>query len=257
MEKNKKIYTIIFIIAVIYIIIFFVFFFNKKKNNKVNNYINLAVGNDALFVYKNKEWRNITTSNRATYNWYLYDIYDEFEQLGKYYLIYSGVWNLIDDDKNKVNLDFANKLGISSDFKYNVKSFNKKNNGIDSYISDVLSKYDIITTNLTVNNIISIDIDNDSVEEQIYTISNAFSEDDNTKAFGFIFLVDNNKINIIYEKVYEDNSLDNVCKPYVSNILELDNKNYLMINCSYYSNLGKDVILYRYKNEKFKEIISN
>ncbi len=257
MKKNKKIYNIILIIAVIYIVIFFVFFFKKDKGRGVNNYINLAVGNDALFVYKNKEWRNIPTNNRANYNWNLFDIYDESEGLGKYYLIYSGVWNLMDNNKKKANLDFSNKLGISSDLKYNIRSFDKNTNNIDSYISAVFSKYDIVTTNLTVNNVINIDIDRDSVEEQIYTISNVFSEDDSTKAFGFIFLVDNNEISMIYEKVYDNNSLDNTCKPYVSNILELDNKNYLMINCSYYSNLGKDVILYRYKNEKFKEIISN
>lgn len=260
MKKNNKIYMIIIAILVIYLIVFFVFSNkNDKNNNKLNNYINLIIGNDAQFLYENSNWKNVSNEKRSNYNWYLYNIYENNDYLGKYYLIYSGEWNLFDKNKNKVNLSLSERVGIDGDLDYKVIKFDSiSNNTIDDYVKKVLNDNSISSSSsLTTNDIISIDIDNDNILERLYIVSNVFSEEEVSKVFGFIFLVDDNNIYMIYQNIFEDASLSTTCKPYISNILEVSKDKYIVVNCSSYSDLGKKVILYRYKNNNFKEIISN
>lgn len=257
--KNKKIYYGIILFLGVYFIIFF-FLLNKKTTGKdLKNYAGLASGNDAFFLYENGNWVSINTRLRTNYNWYKFDVYSDNNFTGNYYMIYSGIWNLFDEKKKKIDESFDEMFGVTTDLKYKVLEFqNIDNSSIDDYIKKVLDKYNINSNvDFTVNNVITVDIDNDLQLEKIYTVTNTFSDIVQEVTFGFIFLVDEDKIYMIYDKIFESNSLAEACKPYVSNLLNIENRNYILVTCSYYSDRGRNVLLYRYKDKKIKEIISN
>lgn len=256
--KNKKIYYGIILFLLVYLVIFLLLFKKDTNNKNKKNYGAFAIGNDAFFLYENGNWLSINTRYRKNYNWYLFDVYSDNEFLAKYSMIYSGIWNMFDDKKNKIDDSFNEKIGISTDLSYKMKEYNEKDSSLDSYVKQVFERYNIPNTiALTSNRIIRVDIDNDNELESIYTVTNAFSEIEQSITFGFIFLVDDSKIYMIYDEIFERNTFSDTCKPYVSYILDFNHKNYIMVSCAYYSDLGRKVLLYRYKDKKMKEVISN
>lgn len=256
--KNKKVYYFIILFLVLYLVVFF-FFFKKDDSAKNKNYGAFAIGNDAFFLYEKEGWLSINTRYKKNYNWYLFDVYRDNEFLSQYSMIYSGIWNMFDKDKNKIDASFNENIGISTDLPYKIKEYRESSeSSLDGYTRQVLEKYNIPdNVELTTNRIIHVDIDNDGNLEKIYTVTNVFSEIEQSVTFGFIFLVDDNHIYMIYDKIFESNSLTDTCKPYVSHVIDFDSKNYVLVSCSYYSDLGKKVLLYRYKDKKIKEVISN
>ena len=260
--KVKKKYVVLLIILAIYLVVYFTLFYKKdtKSDGKLKNYINLIIGEDADFLYHNNEWSVVNDADKISYNWLKYKIYDGNEYLGKYYLLYSGIWNLKDNKKNTVDINFSEKVAIGGDLKCeNVKINSSYNDSKNSYIKKVLSDNLIdVNSTLTSNTTIKMDIDNDSVDEEFYVISNAFIDDENPeKIFSFVFYVDNDNINVIYKQIFSNTTLSNVCKPYISNIFKINNKYYFAVNCSRYSDLGRSIVLYKYRGNKFVKVISN
>ena len=111
----------------------------------------------------------------------------------------------------------------------------------------------------TVEQEVSIDIDNDGNNETFYFVSNAFSLDYNpSKIFSIVFMVKNSKIYPIYTDI-APNTTNNGCKPYLSAVLDVDQDNIyeMVISCGKYSTETPSDMLYKLTDDGFKIVISN
>ena len=128
------------------------------------------------------------------------------------------------------------------------------------YINEVLKENNLSTSSkFTSIYKVNFDFDKDNQEEEFYIITNAFPFDfDPDKIFSIAFMV---KSDIIYP-IYTDISLNkglNGCKPYYNTFLDVDNDNTyeLILSCGKYSTTGRTDMLYKFKENNFKILISN
>lgn len=261
MKKGSRKYIILFLLLVLYVVLyFFVLSPKEKENGDLKNYFNVIVGNDANFLLQDKTWKLVYKSEWASSNWKKFQIYEDNDYLGDYYLLYTGVWNLKNSNKSNTSLTFNEKVAIRGDLDYQIKKFQQiENTEKDSFVRQVLREHSINEdSSLTVFQTIPIDLDKDGELEKIYIISNSFIDTESPdQIFNFIFSVDDGTISMIYQEVFSSTSLSDTCKPFISNIFEIGNATYFLVNCAKYSDLGKDVTLYRYNSNKFTKIISN
>lgn len=260
MKKGSQKYIFVFLILVVYVLLY-LFVFNPKENRgDLKNFLNIIVGNDADFLFYDGKWKNVISTDRTSSNWKKFKIYEDSDYLGEYPLLYTGVWNLKNEDRSDVPLPFDEKLAIRGDISYQMKSFQIiRNTEKDSIVRKVLRESSISEdVPLTVYQTIPIDLDKDGTEEVLYILSNAFIDTEEPDVvFNFVFYVDDGHISIIYKEIFDSISLSDTCKPFISHIFEVKKSTYFIINCAKYSDLGKDVTLYRYNSNKFTKIISN
>ena len=131
-----------------------------------------------------------------------------------------------------------------------------------SYLNKVLTDVNLeINQELTSSYYISFDIDSDTKEEQLYVVSNRFPIENLgvNKYFSFVFLVKNEKIIYLYKDLEKTTDGYDGCKPYVSNIIDIDSDNSyeIILNCSDYSTGQTISKLYKFKRNKFELIVSS
>ena len=141
-----------------------------------------------------------------------------------------------------------------------IKNFNQEKISDYTKVNKVLSENNISTgQELTSNTQISVDIDNDGVDEKIYVVGNVFPmETDPEYIFSVVFMEKNDIIYPIYKSI-EKNKNFNGCKPYINSIIDVDddNKYEIILSCSQYSTEGTIDMLYRFNNDKFSIIVTN
>lgn len=258
MKKGRSKYIIIIIILLIYLLgMYLLFGVDEVKKNKVTT--TLLIGNSSVWNYSGRKWSNVTNNQLlSSLDWQKFMVYINSEKLGNYYLWNDDKWYVFDDDKKALSysgLFFAYK----ADFDMKVLKYETKQIIDFTYVNEVLSKYNLISSvNYTVSTITSVDFNQDGVNEDFYVISNVFSEEQVDKYFSFVFMVKNEKIYMLYEDV-DNNDGVNGCKPYINLVADVDNdkKNELVLTCARYSNQLPIDMLYKFEEDAFKIVISN
>lgn len=260
MTKTQKRYLKIFIPLILLSLFFFLFYgLNLISKNKKTSLI--IINDDAVFVKKEDRWFNIIdSSDKEKYNWNKYYVYQNNEPIGKFYLVNNGNWYLFDKDKSAVNYD-GDLLAFDEETKYTILKYSENSINDYTYVNKVLSENGLNTNAIFSSSYyIDFDIDNDSINEQLYVITNKFPyEKANENSFGFVFLVKNNRIYYLYKDTSKSKDLFEGCKPYVNSIFDLDEDNKYEVNfsCGYYSTNGTIQKIYKFDKGKFKLLVSN
>lgn len=251
--KNTYI-KIVSIIVGLSLVFFITIGIGLLKNKKNFDYI---VINDKLIIRKKNNRWNIIRKNLNKYSWNFYSVYIDHEYFGRDYLYFNDQIYLFDKDKMALNYNgdfiaFNNKE--YKDINYEIKNSTEKN-----MLASILKKNGLDNNqNYTSNYYIDIDIDNDGKNEQLYVVSNRFPIDNVNakKYFGFIYLVDDNKVNILYKNVSNTTDGFSGCKPYIRNIINNNNSYYIITGCATYSDGATNLSLYEYKSGAFDKKIS-
>lgn len=260
MKKSNKRYLFIFIVIILFSLTLFIILGpNSLKKEKMKPTI--IIDNDSIFEFDGNRWGRVDTTTKIdNLNWKKFNVYIDNESYGKFYLVNQGKWYLFDDDKNAINYE-SSLLAVDTNNKYKVVNIKRNSISDFTYIHKVLAEYNLdIEQTYTSSDVIEVDIDNDNKNEYIYTITNKFPDTEiPTKSFGFIFMVKNNKIYYLYDHVSNNEDIYDGCKPYINNIIDInqDNKYEFIISCSYYSNNGVEQKLYEFNNSNFNLLVSN
>lgn len=259
MKINKR-YTIIIAILVIYLIIFFaVFGYENYKKGKLS--ATLLIGDSTVWKYSDNSWTNITKNTSIDeLSWQEYNVFEDNKYKGNYQLWYDdSKWYAFEEDKSAVQIE-GEFLAYQANYDLNVKSFETKTISNNTYVHQVLTENGLSTASqLTVNNVIQIDIDNDGVLEEFYIISNAFALDFYPDTiFSIVFMVKDGQIYSMYTNI-EDAKYGNSCKPYIRTFLDIDkdDTHEVIVSCGKYSVQTPEDMLYQLTNEGFKLLISN
>lgn len=259
-----KKYRILLIILVVYFVVFFcvVGIGNLKRNG---HQVTLLIGDNTVWNYNKQKWENITSDTIIDkLGWQEYNVYVNNKYVDDYYMWYDdSKWYAFtqDKDKNKKAVILEGDiLAYRSNYDLKVKSFKTETNKNKTYVNQVLTENSISTgTTFTTNNVVKIDIDNDGVIEEFYTISNAFATDNYpTKVFSIVFMVKNGQIYPMYKNITTSEKGSN-CKPFIRTVFDIDDDDTheVLVTCAKYSVQKPEDMLYQLTDEGFKLVISN
>ncbi len=257
--KKKKRYIILLIILIIYGIGMY-YWLGKDNLQKEKTEITLLVGENTIWKYSAKKWRN--TENPTSVkkiNWQKFSIYVDNEKLGNYYVWHDDKWYLFTEKKEAISYE-GTLLGIQSNRKIKVKPFTEEEILDYTYVNQVLKENGITNSGqFTINTQTKVDIDNDGTEEEFYIISNVFALDFTPDTiFSIVFMVKEGKIYTLYNDI-DKNRGENGCKPYIKSFLDVDqdNQEEIILSCGRYSIQETVDMLYKLENNQFKILISN
>lgn len=257
--RKKKTYLIIIIILIIYLAGMY-FFLGKDNLKEEKEATTIIVGDSTVWRYSSRKWLNIKKrATKETLNWQQFTIYDDNKKLGNYYLWLDDKWYFFDKNKNAIQTN-GKTLAYKSNFNIDIKEYTEEQITDYSYVNYVLNENNLSTSSkFTSNYKVSIDIDNDQVNEDFYVISNSFAMDFTPdRIFSIVFMVKNNKIYYLYNDI-SDNKVNNGCKPYLNYFLDLnsDKKYEVILSCGKFSTETPVDMLYQFNNDSFEILISN
>lgn len=254
--KDKKLYIILIVIILIFFVVMFLLF-GLDELKKEGYDTTIIVENDTVWVYNNKRWSNTTSYDEL--NWKEYDVYLDNKKNGNYSLWYSDKWYAFNSKKEAVSLE-GSLLAIKSNINIPVSSFDNSEIDNYSYVYSVLEENKLPNdSKFTVSKKVVLDYDNDGEEEVFYLISNAFPLDFKPeKIFSIVFMVKDDEIYPLYTNISKYTGY-NGCRPYFSGFIDVDeNSKYeVILSCAKYSVSGVSRMLYEFKNNEFKILISN
>lgn len=255
----KKRYIVIMIIIIVYFAVFFILY-GKDEIKKSKLETTIIVNDSTIWQLKNKKWYNIRDdSNREDLNWEKFNIIIDNKEIGKYKIVYNTKWYLYDDDKNPYQYT-GNLLAYQANYKMKVKDFEPIQISDYTYVNQLLEENFLpINQELTVSDLVSIDFDDDGINENFYLVSNAFPYDGEPEnIFTIVFMEKSGVIYKMYNSV-EKNKGYNGCKPYINDIIDVndDGKYEIILTCAKYSVETPIDMLYTFTNNDFRIIISN
>lgn len=259
MKKGKLKYIVIIAILVVYgIVMYFAFGVDETRERKAAT--TLLVGNSAVWNYSSRDWMRVNTpSLLSKLNWQKFKVYVDNQYLGKYLVWQDDQWYLFDDNKNAIPYQ-GNLFAYQAGFDMDILDFDTTDITDYTYVQQVLKEHGLdINPQYTLANVSKVDFDKDGVLEEFYVVSNVFAIDFfPDKYFSFVFMVDNEKIYMLYEDV-DVNEGVNGCKPSLYTVADVDNdKQYeLILTCAKYSNQTPLTMLYEFRDGAFEIEISN
>lgn len=287
MKKYLKITIVLLVVLTIYSII--VFAISKEENEKTptdnptpqkpnnptpekpkeeskedivreNPDYNIIIYPNNIVSYKNGIWaenKGLNTTNL------LFDVYVNNNPLGQKYLTYNDKWNLYENNngmKNFINYE-GELLAVYTNKPYNL--FNYTNTELNYNDKNVISSFlneNGITYNYEdlIKSKVIYDVNRDGMRDEIYFVSNAFTELENiyNKSFSIGFVKYYNEIEVIYHSVEDISKSYSICNSYLQNIIEIDGKLYLIVGCTYYSNQGTQHIIYESTSNGINEVLT-
>ena len=255
----KKRYIVILIIVIVYFTVFFLLYGRAEiKYSKLKT--TLIIGDNTIWQLDEKKWYNIVNNkDMENLNWQEFTVFVDNEKLGNYKIVYDDKWYLFDKKRNPISYS-GNLIAYSANYEMKVKNFSQEKISDYTKVNEVLSENNITANQeLTSNTLISVDIDNDGIDEKIYVAGNVFPmETDPEYIFSVVFMEKNDIIYPIYKSI-EKNKNFNGCKPYINSIIDVDddNKYEIILSCSQYSTEGTIDMLYRFNTDKFSIIVTN
>ncbi len=258
MKKIEGKYKFAFILLILYIILMAIIFGPIILRGKTKMY--LLIGSTAKWKFENNEWEDIESNETDLYAFKNFDVYIDQKKFGNYQVAFSqSKWYLFQNNKTPVNYrgDF---LGVRSNSDYQVAQFERvdldesdnvylekvfKNHGFDK-IERYQEGYKVL-----------FDLDGDKKDETIYVVSNMFpSSFAPATIFNFVFVVDNEKIEMVYEMTDAFTNLYNQCKIRLQYLIDVDNNNHyeIILNCGYYSTMGSCTSMYEKQGKKYVQI---
>lgn len=266
MSKNKKILIVMLVVLAIYGFITFLILGGTKKFKKTNTQIAIILGDNATFTYNGSFWTYVefeTTYSKL--NWLKYDVYENNELIGNYNLWHNDKWYVFDGEGEnrkpvQVTEDF---IALRADSSIKLTPFESKKITDYSYVNVVLESFGIEASYLTVDEVVSVDIDNDSKYENIYFISNSLPMD-NPENFNFtiVFMEKQGEIYRIYNDIQQMENVDG-CKPFMRAVLDydLDGEQEIIFACGGLSARKQKDYIYKFKHvnsvDEFKLVVSN
>ena len=257
MKNNKRYIILITILVAFFLVMYMLYGRGNIEKQKVKTTI--LLNPNTVFLYRQNEWYRYDKEEISKLNWNKYNIYLDSNYKGEFYVWHDDEWYLFDEDKNAIN--YSEKfLGIKANYDIKVKDFYVEENSNSEYTKEILSSNDISTySELTVNDKIDVDIDNDGTNETIYIVSNTFPTETNPNTiFSFVFMVKDNKIIQIYSNKIQGDAYSG-CMPYVNSILDADDDNNyeIVLTCARFSEQEPINSLYKFENNQFKQLISS
>lgn len=257
--RDKKVYIVLLVILVVFFIVMFLVF-GVENINQENYSSTIIVGDSTVWKYEKKRWLNYRNkSSLQQLSWKEYNVYDNNVLKGTYSLWYDDKWYVFDSDKNAILIE-GNLLALSSNFDVQVADFEVQEVDDFSYINYALSDNNLSTSSkFTSTSKVMFDIDGDSVEEAFYLMSNAFPLDfEPNYIFSIVFMVKDDYVYYIYNDISPNNNF-NGCKPYFNSFLDTnkDGVYEMILSCGRYSNQETINMLYEFKEDNFKILISN
>lgn len=225
----KKSYIVIIIVFIIYTAII-CFIFGNNNTTRDNTFL---VTNDTVFKYEDNEWIKNSFSNEL-YSKNLFNVYISNKFQGQFYLSnHNDKWYYF--DKNNNSYDFYGDLFATSEgVNVSVAQFTEENASIQE-VNEILYKNNLSINNineLTLNKKVNYDIDDDGIDEVLYSLSNLTLNVDSEDIILFSLVVysDNDKLTTIINDsgTVSSNEVNYFYNIY--NIFKLNNdKNYKVI----------------------------
>ena len=232
-------YKILFIIAFIYLLIIGILLYFNNINNA-----EIILNSTISLKYEGKKWKSNDFKQKNNYN-----IYVDNNFIGNGLLI-------VDDGISYFNNEKLDNYIAISNSKTEVIPYSESEINKEEY-SKILEQLNIKKYNeLKINKKINIDYDNDGEIESIYILSSLFvdpfMEDIEDDKFSIAYTIDNNKLNIIYQKKFTSDM--NGCLLNIKGIIDVnrDNKYELITTCSYFDQKGTKIQIYELKNSNYQ-----
>ncbi len=254
--QNKKIYIVLIVIILVFFLVMFLAFGVKNIFDQ-DRKATIIVGENTIWTQEGLNWKKHSIGEMSSLNWQKFEIYNDNQKIGDYYLWHDDKWYAFDDEKNPITLR-GNLLAIDANYDLKVSPFTEEDTLDTIYSANVLKRNGIsLNSKLTVNRKVSFDIDQDGIVEDFYLASNAFIvEEEPNVYFSFVFMVKNEEIYMIYEEM--GSQYYSACKPFINSFIDInsDNKYELLLSCGKYSMEEQKNILYQF-DKQFKVLISN
>ena len=256
----KKRYIIPIAIIAIYFIVFFFALGGTNKLKKDRQVATLLVGDNTVFTLKKQSWETVTDADAlAKLDWTKFRVYVSNEDYGENYVWHDDKWYIFNDKREAKNY-IGRFVAYQANYDMPIKKFTTKENTNLGVVQEVLQANSLDpNSEFTVNEVISVDYDNDGITENFYLISNAFPFDFiPNKTFTIVFMEKNKAITYLYSSIQETGDFTG-CKPYISGIIDTNSDNVyeIIFSCGRYSAEEELNILYEYKNGIFKIDASN
>lgn len=263
----KKSYIITLVIIILFGLIVFTFIGIpelKVKNNLEKN-INIVIGYDTFWSYDfENKWRN--SGSNIVYGDAKYNIYIYSQYMGKYDLdLGKEKWYYFDSNYDDANfkgelfayngtrkfkmIDYKTSEILTDDLKY----LNE--------INDSINISNIKITDLIINQKVSLDMDNDGKEEQLYAISNFYCEtcENISEYYSLVFIVDDNKVQLLAQSYTDASNYSSVPIYDINYIIDIDEDNEyeIILSKSTYGNNKTYHDLFIKSKNKYKKVISS
>lgn len=242
--EEKKVYKTVIIGVIIYVIVMLAIFLPKYISDRRDNLYILS-GEFIKIKYSGGNWSNIEDSD--DYKLKEFEVYESDNYKGKYKILYTNKFYLYDSNGKNTSYEgqlFAYtgslKLSVVTDMITEISESDKV------IIQKVLDKLNINEyKNLNTFQKVSLDTDKDGITENIYSISNYYTEDSLDKVFSIVFTEENGNINILKEKVISADKIYEEPSYEINKVIDIkDDKKYeIMIEQSYYSRPMESCIL--------------
>lgn len=255
--KSKKNIVIVLIIIVLYLVLAIVLFGWENFKNKIQG-MSIMLSTGEKWQLKDGSWSEIENNN--DYNWKKFDIYVDNQLFGKYDLLYNNKWYIY--DKNRQSLKYDGKiLAIRGNKKYEVIDFREEtfDSTDEKLLENILLEKNVdYSKDFTYAKKVSLDIDGDNTKEHIYTVSNAFSDDTTSNERFSIVFINDEDVQVLYQRYADIENQYDLCVPKVNSILDVnkDLKYEIIFECNYYSVMGVCSSLYEEKDGIYKLSIS-
>lgn len=196
LKKNLKYIVILILLLSIYVIL--IVFFNGDNNNKQGDGY-LIVGESLIYQKVNDNWEQLVeVPNISDLKFTVYDGNNKRENVNVQYN--SNMWYFFDDDYNEVNFDdfriaFTNNL----DIKINQNTVQGYDDTDENYILQVIDTNNSVSIDAYKISLrkLNLDVDGDTEEETLYTMSNYSYEATDYKQISYLFIVDNGVVKIV------------------------------------------------------------
>ena len=192
MDKKTK-YTVVFGGLALIISIIVIILINMKSRAL------FVIVNDRGYEYKNSSWSQINLSSQI-FGKYRFHVYKGGEDKGEYELNYvNDRWYFFDDNNDSHRFDEGNLLAYHGDILFvpiNVEAIS--NEDLDT-INKALSTKDksiVDLSELTGQEKVVFDFDNDSKQETIYSVNNLDKEDED--AFSALIYQNDDKVETVF-----------------------------------------------------------
>lgn len=242
--KDDKAYKIVIIGVVVYVVVMLIIFLPGFLRDRFEKLYILS-GDFIKIKYENGTWSNITNSN--DYKMKEFKVYESGNYKGEYKLLFTNKFYLYDSNGKNISYDgqlFAYN-GTMKLSKVDVSSTEMSENDKDIVQKAIYQVGVSSYSDLNLFQKVTLDIDKDGTNEAIYCINNYYAEEVPDKAFSIVFIVDNNEIRIIKDKVISSEDVYEESSYEINKILDVkeDKKYEIMIEQAYYSRPQDSCIL--------------
>ncbi|MBQ9853645.1 MAG: hypothetical protein IJO57_01260 [Bacilli bacterium] len=225
----KKNYIIAIIFVAMYSLTMFLLLYGHISNKTDEFY--LLFEDQQIIYFSNNKWNTMISKEFVNSNKFL--VYENNKYIGKYDIRFHKQLYLFDNNRESIKIsgDFFATCG-----KNKVDVINFEISTIDSiddkYLKKIIKKYDLKINNiddLEINEKILLDFDNDGILEELYFISNMFKMEVEKQGFSFVYYIDDNNINMIFETIVQDGERLDSYSYGISNIIDYDHDGNLEI----------------------------